>query len=85
MLGDTLGGSTTLNRGQAAHSISNSLTTDQGGRDAPGDQGSLGEVPATRAARRAAEQLGVELSGMQGSGPEGLITIRDVQAASRQG
>ena len=61
------------------------VTTDQGGRDAPGDQGSLGEVPATRAARRKAEQLGVELSGVQGSGPEGLITIRDVQAASRQG
>jgi pyruvate/2-oxoglutarate dehydrogenase complex dihydrolipoamide acyltransferase (E2) component len=49
------------------------------------DQGSSGEVPATRAARRKAEQLGVELSGMQGSGPGGLITIRDVQAASRQG
>ena len=61
------------------------VTTDQGGRDAPGDQGSSGEVPATRAARRKAEQLGVELLGMQGSGPEGLITIRDVQAASRQG
>jgi pyruvate/2-oxoglutarate dehydrogenase complex dihydrolipoamide acyltransferase (E2) component len=61
------------------------VSTDRGGRDAPGDQGSLGEVPATRAARRKAEQLGVELSGMQGSGPEGLITIRDVRAASRQG
>jgi pyruvate/2-oxoglutarate dehydrogenase complex dihydrolipoamide acyltransferase (E2) component len=61
------------------------VTTDQGGRAAPGDQGSSGEVSATRAARRKAEQLGVELSGMQGSGPEGLITIRDVQAASRQG
>src|SRR5215208_5706341 len=61
------------------------VTTDQGGRDALGDQGSSGEVPATRAARRKAEQLGVELSRLQGSGSEGLITIRDVQAASRQG
>ena len=61
------------------------VSTEQGGRDAPGEQGNSGEVPATRAAKRKAEQLGVELSGMQGSGPEGLITIRDVQAASRQG
>jgi pyruvate/2-oxoglutarate dehydrogenase complex dihydrolipoamide acyltransferase (E2) component len=61
------------------------VSTDRGRRDAPGDQERSGEVPATRAARRKAEQLGVELSGMQGSGPEGLITIRDVRAASRQG
>jgi pyruvate/2-oxoglutarate dehydrogenase complex dihydrolipoamide acyltransferase (E2) component len=61
------------------------VITEQGGRDAPGDQGTLGKVPATRAARRKAEQLGVELLGIQGSGPEGLITIRDVQTVSRQG
>jgi pyruvate/2-oxoglutarate dehydrogenase complex dihydrolipoamide acyltransferase (E2) component len=37
-----------------------------------------GEPRATKAARRRAEQLGIDLSTIQGSGSGGLITIRDV-------
>ena len=40
------------------------------------------EVPkATNAAKRKAEELGVDLSGIQGSGAGGLITIKDVVQA----
>jgi len=41
-------------------------------------------VAATEAARRKAEELGVELSGVEGTGPGGRITVRDVQAAAAQ-
>ena len=37
-----------------------------------------GEPKATNAARRRAEQLGIDLSTIQGTGSGGLITIRDV-------
>jgi pyruvate/2-oxoglutarate dehydrogenase complex dihydrolipoamide acyltransferase (E2) component len=36
------------------------------------------EPRATHAARRRAEQLGIDLSTIQGTGSGGLITIRDV-------
>src|ERR671912_369510 len=49
----------------------------QQGQQASGGDGS-GEPRATRAARRRAEQLGIDLSTIQGSGSGGLITIRDV-------
>jgi pyruvate/2-oxoglutarate dehydrogenase complex dihydrolipoamide acyltransferase (E2) component len=41
------------------------------------------EVQATPAARRAAEELGVDLSGVVGTGTGGRITIRDVQNATQ--
>ena len=59
-------------------------TTDQGGQGAQGEQESSGGVAATEAARRKAEELGVELSGVEGTGPGGRITLRDVQAAAAQ-
>jgi pyruvate dehydrogenase E2 component (dihydrolipoamide acetyltransferase) len=60
-------------------------TTDQGGQGARGEQESAaGDVAATEAARRKAEELGVELSGVEGTGPGGRITVRDVQAAAAQ-
>jgi pyruvate/2-oxoglutarate dehydrogenase complex dihydrolipoamide acyltransferase (E2) component len=60
-------------------------TTDQGGQGARGEQGrAAGDVAATEAARRKAEELGVELSGVEGTGPGGRITVRDVQAAAAQ-
>jgi pyruvate/2-oxoglutarate dehydrogenase complex dihydrolipoamide acyltransferase (E2) component len=43
--------------------------------------GSEEEPKATNAARRKAEELGVDLSGIQGSGAGGLITIKDVVQA----
>jgi len=46
-------------------------------QQAAGSDGS-GEPRATNAARRRAEQLGIDLSTIQGSGSGGLITIRDV-------
>jgi pyruvate/2-oxoglutarate dehydrogenase complex dihydrolipoamide acyltransferase (E2) component len=57
--------------------------TDQAGQvagqaqEAAGGDGSE-EPRATNAARRRAEQLGIDLSTIQGSGSGGLITIRDV-------
>jgi pyruvate dehydrogenase E2 component (dihydrolipoamide acetyltransferase) len=42
-------------------------------------------VTATQAARRKAEELGVELSAVEGTGPGGRITVRDVRAAAQQG
>jgi len=49
---------------------------DQAGQAAGGD--GTGEPRATNAARRRAEQLGLDLSTIQGTGSGGLITIRDV-------
>jgi hypothetical protein len=39
------------------------------------------EVNATEAAMRAAQEVGVDLEEIEGSGPEGRITIRDVRQA----
>lgn len=43
-----------------------------------GSRGRIGEPKATNAARRRAEELGVDLSRIEGSGPGGLTTINDV-------
>jgi pyruvate/2-oxoglutarate dehydrogenase complex dihydrolipoamide acyltransferase (E2) component len=59
-------------------------TTDRGGQGARGGQGGSGGVAATEAARRKAEELGVELSGVEGTGPGAHIMIRDVQAAAQE-
>lgn len=45
--------------------------------DTAGEDGS-GEPKATNAAKRKAEELGVDLSQIEGSGANGLITIKDV-------
>jgi pyruvate/2-oxoglutarate dehydrogenase complex dihydrolipoamide acyltransferase (E2) component len=44
---------------------------------ASGGDGS-GEPRATNAARRKAEEMGIDLSQIEGSGAGGLITIKDV-------
>jgi len=49
--------------------------------EAAGRNGSEEEPRATNAARRKAEELGVDLSNIQGSGAGGLITIKDVVQA----
>jgi len=46
--------------------------------DVAGGDGDEGPPKATNAARRKAEDLGLDLSQIQGSGAGGLITIRDV-------
>lgn len=40
------------------------------------------QVEATDAARRKADELGVDLSGIRGSGPGGRIVVRDVREAA---
>lgn len=60
-------------------------TTGQAGHGARGEQGSAGGVTATEAAKRKAQELGVDLSGVEGTGPGGRITIKDVQGAANQG
>jgi pyruvate/2-oxoglutarate dehydrogenase complex dihydrolipoamide acyltransferase (E2) component len=42
------------------------------------------EVQATPAARRAAEELGVDLSRLEGTGAGGRITVRDVRNAAQE-
>ncbi len=49
--------------------------------EAAGRNGSEEEPRATNAARRKAEELGVDLSNIEGSGAGGLITIKDVVQA----
>jgi pyruvate/2-oxoglutarate dehydrogenase complex dihydrolipoamide acyltransferase (E2) component len=48
---------------------------------AAGRNGSAEEPKATNAAKRKAEELGIDLSDIQGSGAGGLITIKDVVQA----
>jgi pyruvate/2-oxoglutarate dehydrogenase complex dihydrolipoamide acyltransferase (E2) component len=43
------------------------------------------EPDATEAARQKADELGVDLSQVEGSGAGGRITIKDVQSAAKQG
>ena len=60
---------------------------DQSAQSDQSDQSDTGQatVPATPAVRRRAKELGVELSGIAGSGPEGRITHEDVERAARSG
>ena len=51
-----------------------------------GDEGLQGVGPGpTNAARRKAEELGVDLSQIEGSGAEGRIIVKDVTSAANQG
>lgn len=64
----------------------------EGGGSHQDDQFFIGAAPSTRehmgpratpAVRQLARQLGVELTGLSGSGPDGLITRSDVESASQ--
>lgn len=57
------------------------------GESAQGASGEAreGEVKATTAAKRKAQELGVDLSSVQGTAVGELITIQDVRRAARQG
>jgi pyruvate/2-oxoglutarate dehydrogenase complex dihydrolipoamide acyltransferase (E2) component len=41
------------------------------------------EPEATKAARKRAEELGMDLSGLEGTGSGGRIVVRDVTQAAR--
>ena len=43
------------------------------------------EPDATEAAKKKAQELGVDLSQVEGSGSEGRITVKDVTSAANQG
>ena len=47
--------------------------------------GEAGEVQATPAAERKAEELGVDLSQVEGTGSGGRITVKDVTGAANRG
>ncbi|MGB3681011.1 MAG: E3 binding domain-containing protein, partial [Rubrobacteraceae bacterium] len=58
------------------------------GGESPGEAAESGSEeeeeqapPATNAALRKAKELGVDLSGIQGTGANGLITVKDVVRA----
>ena len=72
-------GQTVQQAGQAADGATR--TVGQAVDGAAGRNDSEEEPKATNAAKRKAEELGVDLSGIQGSGAGGLITIKDVVQA----
>ena len=49
-----------------------------------GVAGEEGELDASDAARREAEELGVDLSQVEGSGPGGLVTVKDVTSLGEE-
>jgi pyruvate/2-oxoglutarate dehydrogenase complex dihydrolipoamide acyltransferase (E2) component len=57
----------------------------QQAQEAVGGGGQEEEPDATEAARQKADELGVDLSQVEGSGSGGRITIKDVQSAAKQG
>src|SRR5918995_1359797 len=56
----------------------------QGGQGGGGQQGGQQQPNATQAAEHKAQELGVDLSQVQGSGAGGRITVRDVISAANQ-
>jgi pyruvate/2-oxoglutarate dehydrogenase complex dihydrolipoamide acyltransferase (E2) component len=71
--------------GQVAQGVQDTAgQATQQAQQAAGGGGQEEEPDATEAARQRAEQLGVDLSQVQGSGAGGRITIKDVQSAAKQ-
>lgn len=65
-------------------SFSDSDATDDGAR--PDEDGSVGGprgAEATEAARKKAQQLGIDLDGLKGTGTGGRILVKDVMKAAR--
>ncbi len=76
---DETGQATTDTAAQATQQAGQ--VADAAGQEVAGRNGSEEELKATSAARRKAEELGVDLSNIEGSGAGGLITIKDVVQA----
>src|ERR671921_2041966 len=71
---------------QQAQDAAGQATEQGGGQDQQGEQtGGNQEPKATHAAVQKAEELGINLSEIEGSGPDGSITIRDVRSAAQRG
>jgi pyruvate/2-oxoglutarate dehydrogenase complex dihydrolipoamide acyltransferase (E2) component len=56
----------------------------QGQQAAQQAAGGQQQPNATQAAKQKAQELGVDLNQVQGTGAEGRITVRDVTSASNQ-
>jgi e3 binding domain len=69
--------------GAAQQAQDTAVQAAQQGQQAPGGEDQH-QPDATHAAQQKAQELGVDLSQMQGSGAEGRITIRDVIGSSNQ-
>jgi pyruvate/2-oxoglutarate dehydrogenase complex dihydrolipoamide acyltransferase (E2) component len=69
--------------GQAAEGVEEAAAQQTQG--AAGGGGQEEEPNATEAARQKAEELGVDLSQVEGSGAEGRIIVKDVTSAANQG
>jgi pyruvate/2-oxoglutarate dehydrogenase complex dihydrolipoamide acyltransferase (E2) component len=54
------------------------------GAQTDGDEETSGEPDATEAARNKARELGVDLSGLEGTGSGGRILVRDIVKAARR-
>jgi pyruvate dehydrogenase E2 component (dihydrolipoamide acetyltransferase) len=77
------GGDSSLRGGAskgAAADVARSSPSGGGGREADG-RGAGGRIFASPLARRLAEQKGVDLAGLKGSGPRGRIVAADIDAA----
>ena len=76
-----------LRAGQSADSPSNAEggASGQNTTERAGNQGTedTARVEATTAARRKAQELGVDLSQIEGTGTGGRVVVRDVQQAAR--
>src|SRR5690606_16003517 len=71
--------------GEAAAAVAAAGSTEPHQAQQPVDGETAGRVKASPLARRLAAEGGVELSGVQGSGPGGRIVKRDVEAALESG
>ncbi len=60
-------------------------TTANGAPQATGSREEIGEINATDAARRKAQELGVNLREVQGSGADGRITVDDIRRKGETG
>ena len=61
-------------------------TTEQPTQQTGGGQEAAGQLSEpTSAASQKAEELGVDLTQVEGSGPGGRITLQDVMNATKQG
>jgi pyruvate/2-oxoglutarate dehydrogenase complex dihydrolipoamide acyltransferase (E2) component len=86
-------GDTTRQVGEVAEQVGEGAqgavgqVADQAGQAAQGvTEEAQGEIKATSSAERLAQELGVDLSQVGGTGSQGYITIKDVRgAASQQG
>jgi hypothetical protein len=81
--GDEFSGEGGSREGSPQGSSSGVGGSEEGGSegDGSGGGGSENGVRATKAAKRKAEELGVDLSQVRGTGANGLVTIRDVVGA----